>query len=139
MKFEWKGLTFIVSEMSRAQALRFTDDVTTRFKGEDGLIHLTARQYDPLLVSYTPLIIQQNGMIHAKGKRAFTTTDGDELMLTLPLTEDGFNDLPKSLSDTLAEAAQTANFWIDGDAKNAVRRTTETSSEPQSAKPLSEA
>ncbi len=134
MKVEWKGLTFIVREMSRAQALRFLDETITRFKGDDGLVHLTERQYFPLLVSYTPIVVQQNGTAHNKGERTFVTSEGDELPLTLPLTEDGFNELPNSLSDELVEAAQQANRWIDGDVKNGASLTTVTNSEPQSGK-----
>ncbi len=135
MKVEWKGLTFIVGEMSRAQALRFTDEALTRFKGDDeSTLRIALREYDPFLVSFTPIIVQQNGATHARGERTFMTSEGAELVISLPITESAFDDLPKSLADELAKAAYTANIWIDGDLKNEPSLTTATNSEPQSGK-----
>ena len=133
--FTWKGITFRVGEMNRAQALVCSAEFNKLFKAApDGL---SMSEVEEHVACYAPVVIQESAGAFASGAHTVTTEDGERLELNLPLTGAAFQALPYSLTQAWSRAAMDANPWLTFDLKNEESRITTPTSESPSGKPQS--
>lgn len=137
--FTWHDLIVTVGEMSRTAALECARDINPYvglYRDDAALL----QELETLSVIHSPSAIRAAGetLSTTAGKRIFTV-NGEQLEIELPLTREGFNKLPYSLTMAWINAAVNANEWLVDDVKKAYSRATmTTSASPSGNAPSSE-
>lgn len=121
----------MVSEMSRAQALRVAQSLNALI-GVDGLqADFMQTELDTLYVLNAPALVTLDGKVLDAGSYPLQMGDTN-FTLELPLTRACFDALPVSLAAEWIAAAQRENEWLSDFFVKALRRTIQSISVPTS-------
>lgn len=119
---KWKDkLTIWVGEMSRAQALQFSQQAELITLVAD--FEFLSREVEFLFVSAAPCRVKYQDQLLADGIHEILVNPNEPpILLTLPMTRKCFDELPVSLSNEWYKAAEAENQYMAGFFLEALRK-----------------
>lgn len=130
--FTWRDvLTVSVGESSRTQAMECARAFDALAQVSTGLDDLLS-EANVLGVIYAPNTVRLRGVVLSAGVHEIKLEGDEPFNLTLPLTHDGFCNLPMSLTAMWVDAMVRSNGWLIDTLKKVVSLASTNSLEPKS-------
>jgi hypothetical protein len=137
MKFTWHDrLIVAVSEMNRASALRVAQSINALLEIDTDKAGFMSNEIQLAFVLNAPCKVVYDGAVLDAGTHHLDMGEGG-VDLMLPLTREGFEMLPVSLTALWIEAAEKENEWLSNRFLQTLSRITPFTSEPSSANAVS--